>query len=33
MLEPYRALYPALAPGLRALGRMNSIEEDLCQRA
>ena len=33
MLETYRALYPALAPGLHALGRLNSIEEDLCQRA
>jgi sugar (pentulose or hexulose) kinase len=33
MLEIYRALYPALAPGLHALGRMNSIEEELWQRA
>ncbi len=33
MLETYRALYPALAPGMHALGRMKSIEEDLCQRA
>ena len=33
MLETYRALYPALSASLHALGRMNSIEEDLCQRA
>ena len=33
MLAPYRALYPALAPGLRALGSMSSIEEDVCQTA
>lgn len=33
MLETYRALYPALAPALHALGRRNSVEEDLCQRA
>lgn len=33
MLEIYRALYPALAPGLHALGRMSSIEEELWQRA
>lgn len=33
MLESYRALYPALASSLHALGRMNTMEEDLCQRA
>jgi xylulokinase len=33
MLETYRALYPALAASLHALGRLNTIEEDLCQRA
>jgi len=33
MLGTYRALYPALASSLHALGRLNPIEEDLCQRA
>ncbi len=33
MLDTYRALYPALAASLHALGRMSPIEEDLCQRA
>ncbi len=33
MLETYRALYPALAPSLHALGRMATTEEDLCRRA
>lgn len=33
MLNTYRALYPALAPSLHALGRLNPIEEDLCRRA
>jgi xylulokinase len=33
LLDIYRALYPALSASLHALGRLNSIEEDLCQRA
>ena len=33
MLGTYRALYPALADSLHALGRMTTTEEDLCQRA
>lgn len=33
MLETYRALYPALASSLHALGRPHPTGEDLCQRA
>lgn len=33
MLDTYRALYPALADSLHALGRLTTTEEDLCQRA
>jgi xylulokinase len=33
MLAIYRALYPALASGMHALGSMNPVVEDVCRRA
>jgi xylulokinase len=33
MLAIYRALYPALASGMHALGSMNPVMEDVCRRA